>query len=67
MGRYSIQEDEKWSWRYNGTEGNAVTLSNSSPSGSITCTNKKDEDDWLNGYSPVVTNIYGVEHTEANE
>lgn len=67
VGRYSIQEDEKWSWRYNGTEGNAVTLSSSGPSGSIACTNKKDEDPWLNDYSPVIKNIYGEEQTVVNE
>lgn len=67
VGSYSIQEDENWSWRYNGTEGDAVTLSSSNPYDTISCENVKDEDTWLNDYSPVIKNIYGEEQTVVNE
>lgn len=67
VGSYSIQEDENWSWRYNGTEGDAVTLSSSNPYDTISCENVKDEDTWLNNYSPVIKNIYGEEQTVVNE
>ena len=67
VGRYSIKEDEKWSWRYNGTEDDAVTLSSSDPDGTISCENVKDEDSWLNDYSPVIKNIYDEEQTVVNE
>ena len=67
VGRYSIEEDEKWSWRYNGTEGAAVTLSSSNPYGTISCENVKDENTWLNDYSSVVENVYGEKQTVVNE
>ncbi len=67
VGSYSIQEDENWSWRYNGTEGDAVTLSSSNPYDTISCENVKDEDTWLNDYSLVIKNIYGEEQTVVNE
>ncbi len=63
VGTYSIQEDTGWSWRYNGTEGDAVILSRTNPSGTIGCENSKTEDKWLNGFSTVVQNIFGVAKT----
>lgn len=62
VGRYTISEDEGWSWRYVGTEGAAVDLSKDNTSGSITCTNSKTENFWLNGFSDVVKNIFGVKN-----
>lgn len=60
VGAYTIQEDTGWSWRYpNPTISDGVTLSKDKTSGSITCTNTKTENFWLNGYSAVVKNIFG--------
>lgn len=60
VGSYRIEEDEDWSWRYTPEyDRGSVTLSKENPEGSITCTNKKSEDSWLNGYSDVEANVYG--------
>ena len=62
VGTYSIEEDTGWSWRYTGNNGSSATLSAQNSTGSITCTNTKTQDYWLNGYSDVVTNIFGDKH-----
>lgn len=62
VGRYTISEDEGWSWRYVGTEDAAVDLGKDNTSDSITCTNSKNENYWLNGFSDVVKNIFGVKN-----
>lgn len=64
VGTYTIKEDEGWSWRYRANNGNAVTLQATSPTGEIECTNTKEIDQWLNGFSDVVTNIFGKPHTQ---
>lgn len=61
VGTYTIQEDTGWSWRYDGPEGAVVTLSKENTSGEISCTNTKTENYWLNGYSAIVRNIFGIE------
>lgn len=60
VGTYTIEEDEGWSWRYTGDNGSNATLSAQNSNGSITCTNTKTQDYWLNGYSAVVENVYGT-------
>lgn len=63
VGTYTIQENTGWSWRYNADNGTGVTLSAEAPAGEITCTNKSnDKIYWLNGFSQVVRNIFGVSH-----
>lgn len=64
VGTYIIQEDTGWSWRYSANNGNSVTLSAEADhhEGTITCTNNKENDKWLNGYSDVVTNICSGSH-----
>lgn len=63
VGQYAIVEDIGWSWRYNADNGTGVTLSAKAPAGEITCTNKSnDKIYWLNGFSQVVRNIFGVSH-----
>lgn len=62
VGSYTILEDEGWSWRYVGTEGAAVDLSKDNTSGSISCTNSKNENYWLNGFSDVDKNIFGAKN-----
>lgn len=63
VGSYTIQEDTGWSWRYNAGYGVAAVLSATDPEGTITCTNTKSKNYWLNGYSSVVTNVSGKPHT----
>ena len=62
VGTYTIKEDTGWSWRFNPNpsySGNVI-LSKDKTSGTITCTNTKNNDKWLNGFSDVVKNISGV-------
>ena len=52
-----------WSWRYTPAYGDGATLNATNPNGSITCTNTaNDKIYWLNGFSQVVRNIFGVSH-----
>lgn len=60
VGEYTIQEDTGWSWRYTANNGTAATLSADTPSGEITCTNTSNNNKWLNGFSSVVRNVFGV-------
>ena len=60
VGAYTIEEDTGWSWRFTPTIGGGVTLSTTNASGSITCANAKTNDYWLNGFSAVVKNIFGI-------
>ena len=62
VGSYTISEDEGWSWRYNANINGGTVLSSTDPSGSITCTNSKTENFWLNGFSDVVKNIFGAKN-----
>lgn len=63
VGSYTIQEDTGWSWRYSANNGSEAVLSATDPEGTITCTNTKSKNYWLNGYSDVVTNVYGSSKT----
>lgn len=63
VGQYTIVEDTGWSWRYNADNGTGVTLSAEAPAGEITCKNTANgKIYWLNGFSQVVRNIFGVSH-----
>lgn len=60
VGTYTIAEDSGWSWRYTAACGEAASLSADNPTGTITCTNSSTNNKWLNGFSEVVTNIFGI-------
>lgn len=62
VGEYTIEEDIGWSWRYSPKYGDSAALTAQNPTGSITCTNTKTKDQWLNGFSNVEKNIFGVNH-----
>ena len=63
IGTYTISENTGWSWRYpNPTYTTAIELSAAQTSGTITCTNKLENNYWLNGFSHVVKNIFGISH-----
>lgn len=63
VGEYTIQEDTGWSWRYTPSYSDDVTLSATAPEGTITCTNTSKNNKWLNGFSGVVRNVFGVATT----
>lgn len=63
VGTYTIREDASTAWRYNGTVSGGVTLSAANTSGTITCTNTKTNDQWVNHFSRVI-NIFGATPSE---
>lgn len=59
VGDYTIEEDTGWSWRFAPTySSTGVALSVDHDAGTITCTNKPENNYWLNGFSQVVKNIF---------
>lgn len=62
VGNYTVEEENLWSWRYAPSfeEGNTVSLSRQNPFGGVICQNKQTKEQWLNGYSDVVQNIFGT-------
>ena len=58
-GNYTIAENTGWSWRFAPTySSTGVALSVDHDAGTITCTNKLENNYWLNGFSQVVKNIF---------
>lgn len=62
IGTYTINENAGWSWRYSANNGSGAELTVQNPTGSITCVNTKNNNQWLNGFSKVVRNIFGTNH-----
>lgn len=66
VGKYTIEENTGWSWRYDATydpdKPDGCTLTAGHNSGGITCTNTLKNDRWLNGFSDVIANIFGIRH-----
>jgi len=62
IGTYTISENQGWSWRYYANNGSSTELTAQNPTGSITCVNTKNNNQWLNGFSEVVRNIFGTNH-----
>lgn len=65
VGTYTIEENTGWSWRYpNPTYSNSsgVALSAAQDTGTITCTNKVENNKWLNGFSTIARNIFDQKH-----
>ena len=62
VGTYTISENTGWSWRYSPEYSGSAVLTAQYPTGSITCTNRKTKDQWLNGFSTVVHNIFSTNH-----
>ena len=60
VGTYTIEEDTDWSWRYTPSDMSAVILNSTNAKGTVTCDNTKSALYWLNGFSSVVKNIFGV-------
>ena len=66
IGTYTVKEDTGWSWRYTPSDVSPVTLEADNPTGTITCTNSIENNKWLNGFSDVEKNIFGVSHNNHN-
>ncbi len=68
IGTYTIKENTDWSWRYKEQPVQTVTLEPNDKKDHATVTfnnefnNEKDENKWLNNYSTVVKNIFGISH-----
>lgn len=62
IGTYTVEEDTGWSWRFTVDNVNSETLSADCPTGRITCVNSKNKNQWLNGFSEVVRNIFDTNH-----
>lgn len=62
IGTYTISENIGWSWRYSANNGGSAALTTQNPTGNITCVNTKNNNQWLNGFSKVVRNIFGTNH-----
>lgn len=62
IGTFTISENTGWSWRYSANNGGSAALTAQNPTGSIACTNTKNNNQWLNGFSEVVRNIFGTNH-----
>ncbi len=62
VGTYSIEENTGWSWRYSASPNYSVdaVLSSQEPAGTITCTNTREKGNWLDGYSAIVRNVFGI-------
>lgn len=61
VGIYTIDENIGWSWRYNLLNYTTrVVLNATDASGTITCTNTRKKVKWLDGYSAIVRNVFGV-------
>ncbi len=69
VGTYTVVEDEGWSWRYESSMSlsGSVVLGSTNPDAGVVCTNTRDNDQWLNDYSAVAENVYGISHESASE
>lgn len=59
VGTYTVEEDTDWSWRYTSSfDKSSVVLSATNNADTITCTNTKENHNWLNHFTSVI-NTYG--------
>lgn len=67
VGTYTIEEDTNWSWRYTPNTSDSAELKASKDYDEITCINTSNEKvKWLNHFSEVVANIFGIPKSETN-
>lgn len=65
VGEYTVEEDTAWSWRYSeptitySSPNKFATLSSKKPKDTVSVTNNRKSQNWLNGFSTVVQNIFG--------
>lgn len=66
-GTYVVDEDTSWSWRFTSSiTDNEVEIDMDTPNGSVTCTNERTKEKWLNKYEWVI-NDKNDGNTEASE
>ena len=63
VGTYTIKENEGWSWRYTVDNGGSAVLSAENHEGEIICNNTMNKKQWLNGFSEVHRNIFGMSNS----
>lgn len=56
VGNYTVTEDKNWSWRYRANNDSAA-LSAENPDGTVTMSNSRHSDKWLNGGSYEINNF----------
>lgn len=65
VGEYTVEEDTAWSWRYSeptitySSPNTFATLTSTKPKDTVSVTNNRKSQNWLNGFSTVVQNIFG--------
>lgn len=63
VGTYKVTENTGWSWRYTPAEAlQSVTLNPQTSDGTLNFVNSKTSPNWLNDFSDVVKNVFGVAH-----
>ena len=68
VGIYTVTEDTNWSWRYGTpTITGSGTLTSTSPNGVYIIRNTNPESGWLNDFSAVVENVFGVSRPSAQQ
>lgn len=62
VGTYSVKEDTSWSWRFKSSvfDKTSVELNSSKVSDTVKCTNGSKTNQWINGFSDVLKNIFGI-------
>lgn len=61
VGTYTVTEDTNWSWRYETpTITGSGVLTSTNPNGRYIITNTDPESGWLNDFSTVFENVFGV-------
>ncbi|MFR8012461.1 MAG: VWA domain-containing protein [Clostridia bacterium] len=71
-GTYTVKEDTSWSWRFESqlTDNGTVTINAKNPKADVTCTNSRENEQWLNKYDWAVNHQKGggyVENTGRSE
>lgn len=70
-GKYTVKEDTSWSWRFESQLNNGtVTIDAENPTADVTCTNSRENEQWLNKYDWAVNHQKGggsVESTGGSE
>ncbi len=60
---YTVEEITAWSWRYQCHSPTIKIKLSPNQNNTVTFTNIREKDEWLNGFSEVVKNVFGVSDT----
>ena len=68
VGTYTVTEDTNWSWRYETpTIAGSGVLTSTNPNGVFNITNTDPESGWLNDFSTVFENVFGVSRSSGQQ